>query len=269
MARAKPKAEAALTADDLYARLGVRYALPEWGLFRQVCEAGTGGRRYADAVAMNLFPSRGMEVEGFEIKVSRGDWLREKRDPAKADELARFCDRWWVVANGPDVVGIGELPPTWGLIVPRGDGLITKTPAPKLTPEPLSKGFIATVIRRTLADERFSYELQVRAAVADAVREAEARWEKDRGLLEKNVEAFEEASGLHIPRRAIEEWSADHLRKMGAAVRFVLEGKHESEDAERSLRHLLKTAERITGEIREALAAALPVAAPAAKDSAA
>jgi hypothetical protein len=267
MARAKPKVEA-LTADDLYARLGVRYALPEWGLFRQVCEAGTGGRRYADAVAMNLFPSRGMEVEGFEIKVSRGDWLREKRDPAKADELARFCDRWWVVASGPDVVGIGELPPTWGLIVPRGDGLITKTPAPKLTPEPLSKGFIATVIRRTLADERFSYELQVRAAVAEAVREAEARWNKEHAQFEANVSLFEEVSGLHISRRR-NTWDEEYVRKLGGAVRLVLEGKHESEDAERSLRHLLKTAERITGEIREALAAALPAAAPAAKDSAA
>ena len=37
-------------------------------------------RRYADAVAMNLWPSKGLALHGFEIKVSRSDFLTELRE---------------------------------------------------------------------------------------------------------------------------------------------------------------------------------------------
>jgi hypothetical protein len=52
---------------------------------------------------MSLWPSRGIELHGIEIKVSRNDWLKELGDPAKADEIARFCDRWWVAAGDESI----------------------------------------------------------------------------------------------------------------------------------------------------------------------
>ncbi len=142
-----------MTAAELHDLLRLRFAMPEWAVFRQVCEAGTGGARYADAIAMNLFPSRGMEVHGFEVKVSRGDWLRELKHPEKADPLARFCDRWWIVAAERPLVVEGELPPTWGLLVPRAGTLYAVVPAEKRAAEPLSRGFIATLLRRVIEDD--------------------------------------------------------------------------------------------------------------------
>ena len=45
-----------------------------------------------DAVIMSLWPSRGLELHGVEIKVSRADWKREAADPAKAEAIAAYCD---------------------------------------------------------------------------------------------------------------------------------------------------------------------------------
>src|SRR5438876_1169784 len=80
----------------------------------------------ADALAMSLWPSRGLELHGFEIKASRADWRTELRNPETADEIATRCDRWWIVAGSADIVTDGELPPTWGLLVPLGSALVAK-----------------------------------------------------------------------------------------------------------------------------------------------
>ena len=44
---------------------------------------GTGWGRVSrvDAIAMDLWPSEGLELIGFEIKTSRQDWLREVKNP--------------------------------------------------------------------------------------------------------------------------------------------------------------------------------------------
>lgn len=64
-----------ITAADIEAALARIYSQPEWAILFDVGNA-TGGRatRRADAVAMSLWPSRGLELYGFEIKVSRADW---------------------------------------------------------------------------------------------------------------------------------------------------------------------------------------------------
>lgn len=99
---------------------------PEAVLLPQVrSRAGFDARRTADALVMQLWPSRGLHLEGFEIKVSRSDWLRELRDPTKADEFARWCDKWWIVA--PDgMVKTSELPDTWGLMAVK-TGVVQET----------------------------------------------------------------------------------------------------------------------------------------------
>jgi hypothetical protein len=77
--------------------------------------AGFSATRSFDAVAVSLWPSRGMEIHAFEVKCSRSDWQRELADPAKADDAAKLVDRFWVV--GPrDVIPEDEVPAAWGLI---------------------------------------------------------------------------------------------------------------------------------------------------------
>lgn len=133
----------------IYAALKHRFAAPEWALMFEVAN-GTGShiRRFADAVAMNLFPSRGLELHGVEIKVSRSDWQRELKNPDKAETIFQFCDRWWVAAP-EGIVGKEELPPTWGLLEMKGDKLKQVVVAPALTPKPLTRPFIAAMMRRS------------------------------------------------------------------------------------------------------------------------
>lgn len=138
----------AMTEADVLRLLRERHPAPAWAFLEHVAN-GTGRHqsRTADAVAMSLWPSRGLELHGFEVKVWRGDWLRELADPAKADEIATRCDRWWVVAT-PDVVADGELPTAWGLMVVEGASLRVAREAPLLTPAPLDRPFLAAILRR-------------------------------------------------------------------------------------------------------------------------
>jgi hypothetical protein len=133
---------------DVKAALRDRYLKPEWAIFFEVAN-GTGGnaRRYADAIAMNLFPSRGLEINGFEIKVSRSDWLRELKNPEKAESIFKFCDRWWIVASR-DSLKVDELPPTWGYIEAKDGKLRQVVQAPKLNPVAIDRAFAAALIRR-------------------------------------------------------------------------------------------------------------------------
>jgi hypothetical protein len=132
-------------SNSVRAALRERYCKPEWSIFFEVSN-GTGARshRYADAVAMNLFPSRGLEVHGFEIKTYRSDWLRELKNPEKAEAVFKYCNRWWIVAE-KGLVKPGELPPTWGLIEHNAGKLRQDTEAPKLSPIPMDKTFSAIV----------------------------------------------------------------------------------------------------------------------------
>lgn len=131
-------------------RAALRALLPtaEYALMFEVRDStGHSGRRSADAIAMNLWPSRGLLVEGFEIKVSRSDWLSELRKPAKAEVIATYCDRWWL-ATVPGIVKDGELPVSWGLMELEGAKLVRKVQAPTLEPKPLDRGFMAAMLRR-------------------------------------------------------------------------------------------------------------------------
>lgn len=59
-------------ANTLRQALKETYRAPEWYLGFEVGNStGSQCRRYADAVAVNAYPSRGFEIRGFEIKVSK------------------------------------------------------------------------------------------------------------------------------------------------------------------------------------------------------
>lgn len=91
----------------------------EWAYLEEVRNApGFEASRSLDALAIHLWPSRGHEIHGYEIKCSRSDWLRELKDPHKAEAFAGWCDRFWIVAS-PGIVR-DELPIAWGLLEPKG-----------------------------------------------------------------------------------------------------------------------------------------------------
>lgn len=188
-------------ARDMLAR---RYAAPEWALMEEVAPSTGGGTRYADAVAVNLWQSRGHAVHGFEIKVSRSDWLRELKQPEKAESVYVYCDHWWIVAPR-GVVKDGELPPTWGLLELRTNCLSPVVNAPKLDALAPTRGFFASLMRRghesleSVATRRYA------KAVTDAHEAAQKRIEerirastRDHQRLREQIDEFKAATGIEF-----------------------------------------------------------------------
>lgn len=87
-----------------------------------------------DLLAVGVWRSTGYRWHGFEVKVSRGDWLRELRKPGK--NQAHLC-HGWSVATLPGLVKPEELPGGWGHIELRASGGVTWMRRPTWQPKPL------------------------------------------------------------------------------------------------------------------------------------
>lgn len=175
MARAKapPSAVVLHTSHAVYAAILRYFEAPAFAVFPEVSNAtGSRASRWADALAIGLWPSRGLYFHGVEIKVSRSDLVRELKDPAKAEAIASYCDYWWIAVGSADIVkDVSELPATWGLLVPakgKADDAPTlriAKQAVKMEPKEIGRTFIAAIIRRV--SERFDEEKIKRNAIAD------------------------------------------------------------------------------------------------------
>jgi hypothetical protein len=132
-------------------RMLLRYQPPEWEIMFEVGDSTGGARRFCDAVTMGTYPSRGLPIHGFELKSHRGDWLNELKNPDKAAVMHKFCDFWWLVVDDKNIVKDDELPLGWGLLIPRGDGLVAAV-KPTINADCVvqkgARGFMASMIRR-------------------------------------------------------------------------------------------------------------------------
>jgi hypothetical protein len=208
---------------QLMAALARRYPVGQFALLEQVAN-GTGSmaNRWCDAIAMSLWPSRGLELFGFELKVYRGDWLRELKAPRKAEAIAAYCHRWYVVTP-QGLVREGELPPAWGLLELRGGKLHCVRESPLAEPKAFDYPMLAAILRR--ASESMVPKSALQAlAKAEAEELTAARKDRD-GLeldelrkLKKLVEIFEGKSGLSL------QWSGprvgDEFRRFREADRM-------------------------------------------------
>jgi hypothetical protein len=165
-----------MTSNDIRAALERRYAPPEWALFHEVHDRTGSHQRSADVVAMNLYRSRGLEIHGFEIKVYRGDLLRELREPVKAENIGQFCDRWWLAVPADMEVKRDEVPASWGLIRVKGDECRVKWQAQKLPSIPLTRDFVAAMLRR--AASAAAQLASITQKVADVDKALGVEWEK-------------------------------------------------------------------------------------------
>lgn len=244
-----------MTAEQLSALIRRRYPTDEYAVLFEVRNAtGFAASRSADAIVFSLWPSRGLEVSGFEIKVSRADWVKEMRNPAKAEEIAQYCDRWWLVVDDEKIVQAGELPPTWGMMAPKGDGLRVVREAQKLNSVALDRSFVAAVCRA--AQSHSPAKAQIDAAVGAARKEWESaanrhvRWTKKQegdelARLRDAIKKFEEASGVRIVHY--------DAGRIGAAVRVVM--KRESLHIARDLELARDNLKRVLNDVDELLQA--------------
>jgi len=210
------------TSETIYIRLAERYSLKDgWITMGEVQPLGCS-RRF-DALSIMGWASRGHEALGFEIKVSRGDWLRELKDVAKADPLVRLCTRWWVCAP-PGVVEKAELPEAWGLLVFHEGRIVAAKQAPRLSPDPwppeLWRCFLLRhATRRTYEQTELTRaeDKGYAAGYAAGKKQAESFSARDRDdlrRLRETVRRAEEAAGVQIT-----DWM--DLPALGLAIRAL------------------------------------------------
>ena len=174
---------------------------------------GTGSQknRTADAISMSLWPSRGLTISGYEIKISRTDWLKELKNPAKAEWFWSHCDHWSLVVGDKSIVRDGELPDSWGLMVPHGSGLKFAKQPPLLEENPIDRAFLAGLLRAACKHEP-ACEREIRKRERDKYNEgvdfgrvnekAQNKYMLDKfDELKTRVAEFEKHTGLNIKSR--------------------------------------------------------------------
>lgn len=216
-----------MRAEIIESALRANYKQPEWALFFEVSDGtGSAARRRADAIAMNMWPSRGLELRAFEIKVSRSDMKSELNDPSKAEAVAQFCDSFYL-ATPPKLTEGMDVPDTWGLIEVSESGSLKVIRKSTMThkPAPLQKTFIASLLRSSakigeseirkavdaaLRKAGTDEQERVKAKVQDRVRQLESQLSQEAEFFD----ALEEALG-DKKRRIVED------KNFLAAVRAV------------------------------------------------
>lgn len=201
--------------------------------------------READAMAFGVWPSRGLEVLGFEVKSYRNDWLRELKNPAKAEGIAQYCDQWWLVTE-PNVAKLEELPPAWGWYEKSAkDILKLMKPATVFTAKPLDRTFIMSIVRNVsrsyVAKAQVAEEIEAKAKVMMEQRRQENDFRLENlEALQKRVKVFEEKSGIDLDSEW--EWPGEETGKLVKELRD-LSLLHHAENIARSATKLQEVIE--------------------------
>jgi len=165
-----------MKADEVREHLRRIYNRPESAIMFEVTDGLGRGRRtgrLADAIAVSFWESRGLYIEGLEIKVSRSDWQRELQMPAKADAHFVRCDHWWLVTpqkkgHETPIAKIEEIPGPWGWmeITAKGEQVIRKKAPTMIPPVQFEKRFAFALIRAAVKGEYERIEREVKRRVA-------------------------------------------------------------------------------------------------------
>jgi len=228
-----------MNAREVIEHLRFHIAPPSFCFLEQVAD-GTGARqhRWADAVAMSVWPSRGYDIYGFEVKVSRYDWLSELRSPEKSAPVQNFCNRWFIATPDESIIHPGELPPTWGHMICKGKGMKVVHPAPLLTPKPLSAEFVASILRNFARADENDVQRRIHEE-CQKVRDSEGDYSKKQyASLKKTVEDFEAASGIRIAH-----W--DDGKEIGEAVSTLRNLKYQVQNVELAIKSCERIAEML------------------------
>lgn len=239
-----------MTADEIKAALRGRYAPPAWGFLEEVADAtGAAARRRMDGLAMALWPSRGFEIHGFEIKVSRSDWARERASPEKLEGLIEFCDRFFL-ATPVGLIQPGEVPKGWGLMEVMANGVTrTKVQPVERKPKPVDAYFVAAMVRRACEKvdgmiPRTEVRAEVQAKLAEATEYAVKHVAFDLKELREKVERFAKESGVDIEHT----WS---LGQVGQAVNILNRGYGDLTDLARTLSALAPSLTEAAEELKK------------------
>ncbi|MCP4569176.1 MAG: hypothetical protein GY841_16500 [FCB group bacterium] len=188
-----------LKTHEVNQRLSAKYSQGGCIYLAEVANS-TGGniKRYADGLALWLWPSKGLEIEGFEVKTSRSDLNKELQDVTKWESVGQYCTRWWLVVNDKSIVDMERIPAVWGVMYPTGWNMKIWRPASKLEPKPISPGFMMSVVRcASKITQRQLQESYERGCVAEK-KLKHTKVKCDYENLKMRLEKFEKISGINI-----------------------------------------------------------------------
>lgn len=178
--------------------------------------------RTADILAISTWPSRGLYTEGFEVKTSRSDLIRELADPAKADDMAGYCSRWWIACSEGLTEGV-IIPDNWGVISVDGK-LKAKVTKQAITQEPrkMDQGFVCSVLRNFSESHVSTLEVQpmIEAARKKEAAEVESRMNHRQQQAIEAIAKFKEHSGIDIlEANGYARWD---MQRVGEAVKLIV-----------------------------------------------
>lgn len=210
-----------MTAAEIREALQSRWPDSEYLSIPEAPQSSDRGGRKLDLLVVSLWLSRGLALDGVEIKVHLSDWKRELKTAEKADWWWRHVNRFWVAVPMDLAAKVKpDLPPTWGLLACEPDKPVrVVVKAPAHDPEPLPWHSVVGLMRAAAGcglnalqrAEHRGYDRGVEAGkrMAEPGRVAE-RYES----LREEVRRFEEETGLRVRN----PWDA---REIGAAVAIV------------------------------------------------
>ena len=133
-----------------------RYPRPEWAFMTEVPN-GTGAKasRRADAVAYNLFPSKGNIMICFEIKASKSDLQKELHDGTKSNAIGQFADYFFLVCSDGIIDDSILLPKSWGVLTYK-NGKLRQTKKPvSLEPAQMDNCFVAALLQSLVRENDY------------------------------------------------------------------------------------------------------------------
>lgn len=245
-----------MSKDTIYNLLRARYPENGYALLEEVSDkAGFDRSRSADYIIMNLWPSRGLALEGIELKSHRNDWLNELKKPEKAENIFQFCDHFWLLTSDESIAKLEEIPSTWGWLCIKGSRIFIKKQAPQLTPKPISRHFLAALLKRAADKTGFIRKSDIEVTIKAAEEKAEMKIPyRTRMIEDKNKELtniindYKEASGIDLIEGI--SWRR-YTKEIGKAVKFLEDNG--IDEIKKKLIGLETTAKHILKNISEGL----------------
>ena len=191
--------------DEIKNAIKARFCQPEWATFFEVPNSTGGADRRMDAFSMNMYRSKGFAIQGFEVKISRSDLLRELKDPSKSEALGQYCDFWYLAVPKGLIKEDDQIPEFWGIYEYENGILKIKKKAIKLDPKTVTRPFVAALLRKP--EEEFNNAVSqrvrehekkrdeefpkcVETAVARELEYRKQRWERELDIIETIKEAM-------------------------------------------------------------------------------
>lgn len=168
-----------------------KYPAERYAVVEEVPKSAGFTMGYCDAMVLELWPSDGHRLLGFELKASRADWKRDLGRDTKHRQHIERCDRYTLLTYGTAVARREEIPAGWGWWSVTDDGTIEVIVKGRrlVGRRQWEKGFVAVLVRRAIEG---SPSAGLLAAVADqARRQARAEGQSEYRRLQSRIQHLE------------------------------------------------------------------------------